>query len=248
MIQAKHDVRLRAEQSHESRSKQTQVQTPLSGASLTLADASKKATTIDAGLSAMAEGNNDLHSSDKTAPTLSPTAVHESFSEEACALQLLRRHIYGNATISGMIDAIHWASEKGYESVLRLLVRQNVDLDERDGLEFSALRSAAQHGQEDTVLMLFNYGCDIEATSIYGTTALHLAVVQGHLTVAQTLIDRGANVKATSAIRETSLREAARAGILQMITLLIERDAGTRASTRDGLLPFKITKKPRDYC
>jgi hypothetical protein len=137
-------------------------------------------------------------------------------------------------------SALHLAAWNGHAAVIQLLIdakvrcaprparsakdqhRAQVDIDEQDGNQRTALHSAAEHGHTPAIQTLVKGGADIEvrgscalarragltpardcartvrsqAVDNGGHTALHYAVRGAHTTAVQTLLNLGAAVNA----------------------------------------------------
>jgi ankyrin repeat protein len=150
-----------------------------------------------------------------------------------------RAHVGAQAKINDQ-SALHLAAWNGHAAVIQLLIdakvrcvprparsaidqhRAQVDIDEQDGNQRTALHSAAEHGHTPAIQTLVKGGADIEvrgqpcprtpcsphpargcartvqsqAVDNGGHTALHYAVRGAHTTAVQTLLNLGAAVNA----------------------------------------------------
>src|SRR3990170_477435 len=84
------------------------------------------------------------------------------------------------------------ASERGYLSLVKLLLDRGADIHAPQGGD-EALKRAANNGHLDVVKLLLDRGADIHAGTDY---ALQLAALYGHLDVVKLLLDRGADIHA----------------------------------------------------
>lgn len=90
--------------------------------------------------------------------------------------------------------AVEWATAKGHEPLLRLLIKKGVDI--HRPVQFFSQRTllhlAVSRGHEDVARLLLDNGADINATNTAGFTALQLAVDWAQGTMVRLLLDRGA--------------------------------------------------------
>ena len=85
---------------------------------------------------------------------------------------------------------IHYAADRGWTDVCRLLVEQyQVDPHCRNSGGWTALHYAAQNGWTDVCrLLVEQYQVDPHCSDRYGRTALHWASIRNHLDVVQYLV------------------------------------------------------------
>ncbi len=128
------------------------------------------------------------------------------------------------------------AAEGGHTAVVKILIGDTHDVDERAGaLEYTTLIEAALRGRVETVRYLIKRGADVNATSKYGETALMHAAAGGHIKVVNILLGAGASVNAADSGGMTPLMWAARSGFAQVVRLLIQKGAGIKARTKYGI-------------
>ena len=90
--------------------------------------------------------------------------------------------------------ALHYASFKGFDEVVDLLLRSGADIGARNGLLGStALHNAAFAGHHNVVRMLIERGADIDIPDEFKRTALIKALAERHDAVSSVLLDSGAN-------------------------------------------------------
>src|SRR5439155_14933075 len=84
------------------------------------------------------------------------------------------------------------AAEQGHVERIKKLIRQGVDLGERDEMGETALMKAAHKGYINTVKLLLANGADVNAKNPFGETALSLATREGRAYIAELLRQAGA--------------------------------------------------------
>ncbi len=118
-----------------------------------------------------------------------------------------------------LVLALH---EEAFD-VASLLVRQpNIDFEQTNRHQETALMMAALKGQLTIVKDIVQRGAEIDRT---GWSPLHYAASNGHLDVVRYLVEQGANVDAVSPNHTTPLMMAARGGYIHVVKLLIDLDA-----------------------
>ena len=130
--------------------------------------------------------------------------------------------------LNGNNSALHQAARKGHDAVLRVLLANNADVNERSGRSLildviglcvnplyyscssssrTALHGAAQEGHDAAVRVLLDKGADMNAKDSSGQTALHVATRFGRKTIVQTLLNKeGIEVNAEDNRGKTALQ------------------------------------------
>ncbi|KAJ7078380.1 ankyrin repeat-containing domain protein [Mycena crocata] len=128
-----------------------------------------------------------------------------------------------------------YASQECYESAVKFLLDNNVDVNARGGYkESTALIEASSEGHRAVVELLLDRGANIEAQEENGTTALMWASMEGHSAVVQFLLERGANIEAQDEDGATALMNASYIGHDAVVKILLERGANTETQDEDG--------------
>ncbi|GAM44151.1 NACHT and Ankyrin domain protein [Talaromyces pinophilus] len=131
--------------------------------------------------------------------------------------------------------ALYWASSKGHEAVVRLLIERGANVRVKDKLGLTALYQASSSGHEAVVKLLLDHGADVNATSAYkGWTALFEAASNGHEAVVRLLLDRGADINTKDEDGRTPLYQAASRGHETVAGLLVDHGADIDARDNDG--------------
>jgi ankyrin repeat domain-containing protein 50 len=126
------------------------------------------------------------------------------------------------------------ASYFGHETVVRLLLREGTDVNEKESHGRTALHEAARKGYEVVVRLLLEHGADVTATDQHRQTALHLAISNSHAAVVRQLLKNRAGVDATDEKGWTPLHEAAELGDEGVAQQLLEGGADVAAIDRLG--------------
>ena len=125
--------------------------------------------------------------------------------------------------------------------IIEILLRTDIDLEQKDKEGRTALLWAAATGKETLAKLLLTFRthnkADISATNNRGKTALHLAVESKMCRVAlvKMLLENGADVHAKSDGGWTPLHNAAEKGYEDVATLLLQWRAEVNATTSSGM-------------
>jgi ankyrin repeat protein len=120
---------------------------------------------------------------------------------------------------------INLASECGQKEVVKLLIKNNVDLSRtcRDGR--TALHEAALWGHNDLVKILLDAKLDLNKKDSKKNTPLQLAVKMGHFNIVKTLVEGGADVNTTDEEGRTPLHKASYRANTDIVEYLVEHGA-----------------------
>ncbi|KAJ7323268.1 ankyrin repeat-containing domain protein [Mycena albidolilacea] len=118
--------------------------------------------------------------------------------------------------------ALHAASYRGHESIVKLLIEMGADTNIRRGHFGTALIAASHEGHQSVVQLLLKNGANINAVEeVYGT-ALHAAAMRDHQSLALLLVEKGADVNAHGGYYGTVLQAAMREEKDLMVEFLIK--------------------------
>lgn len=98
-----------------------------------------------------------------------------------------------------VIDTGHWnltlhiAAEKGHESIVRVLLEHNVDVNDKDSSGSTALHLAARNKHDGVLRLLLEGGADVNAPNANGWTAAHEAAETGNAAALSLLLSHGAS-------------------------------------------------------
>ncbi|RYP24617.1 hypothetical protein DL765_000443 [Monosporascus sp. GIB2] len=94
---------------------------------------------------------------------------------------------------SGWLSALHMAARQGHGGIVRVLLHQNMDCNERDSDGQTPLMHAAADGHEEVVSLLLAYGARLGDVDSLGRSALHWAVLARREAVLRLLLKHAAN-------------------------------------------------------
>ena len=123
----------------------------------------------------------------------------------------------------------------GLEAVVRLRLKNGVDVNAKDKDSLAALDRAAENGHEAVVRMLLENKADVKTKDKDGWTALHRAATNGHEAVVRVLLENGADVNAKNKDGWTALYGAAWNGHEAVVRLLLENRADVKTKDEDSL-------------
>jgi ankyrin repeat protein len=130
---------------------------------------------------------------------------------------------------SDMQTALHLATKKGHEEVVKLLLAAGADAEAENNYGGTVLHYAAKKGHEAVTKLLLAAGADAEAKNNYRGTVLHYAAKKGHEAVTKLLLAAGADIEAKDNNRQTALDYAAFNGHEAAIRLLLAAGANVKA-------------------
>ena len=154
------------------------------------------------------------------------------------------RRLLGGRTASRDDETTHlyWASAQGEADLVRLLLAEGADPNERspEG-EGTPLCAAACHGDTEIVRELLDHGADPDLKEDEWFSPLRWAASNGPLETTLVLLDRGADPDLGS-----PLAAAARRGSLGVVRALLDRGADPSAADYDGHVPLAIAAEWAD--
>ena len=117
--------------------------------------------------------------------------------------------------------ALWIASSKGHFDIVRLLIKQNAEVDSRTSTNSTPLRVAAFMGHLDIVRCLVEKGADVNARNNFNSTPLIITCYIGHLDVASYLVKHGANINLQDNKGSSCLHCASEQGHVQLVCELL---------------------------
>lgn len=135
------------------------------------------------------------------------------------------------------------AAQAGHESVVRLLLEHNADVNHKDYFDQTPLLHAATGGHEPVVRLLLAHNAAVDSTSLDGATALSYAARWNHDMVARLLLEHNATVDMATEKGWTPLAYAADGGHTSMVQLLVTHNAAIDSRTHFGLTPLHAASR-----
>lgn len=152
--------------------------------------------------------------------------------------QLIQHGVKPNAHFAIM------AAQEGKSEVLKLLIADGLDVNQKDDKGDAVLLSAVSSGDVDSVKILVENGADIafEKNTETGSTgpALILASLGGHLPVVRYLAQYGADLDIQNSFGETALMLAAAKGHYEVAEFLIKAGADINKQKGAGTTAVKF--------
>ena len=148
---------------------------------------------------------------------------------------------------------IHIASRNGHLSVIKILIDNGVDFDQRDGFDESPLKIACYQGHYESAKMLIQNGAvvyknlddDFDHSIVYERQLLHTVFERGLLDIAELLVCSGADVD-YQYDSNTPLHLALQYDYFDhsdLVGALIEKGANTEIKNEDGNTPLEDAMK-----
>ena len=128
------------------------------------------------------------------------------------------------------VEALCAASTCGDESMVQLLLDNDVDLNARERTGSTALFGAALIGHQPIAELLLDLGADVNAQGGRYGNPLYAATVGGYKSMVSFLLERGADVNAQGGTYGNPLQAAIVSGDECMISLLLHEGADVKAS------------------
>ena len=120
-----------------------------------------------------------------------------------------------------LIEAI-----KDYDhEAVRALLKQEVDVNGREGDGATALLWAVERNHVETIEALLRAGADANAANDYGVTPISLACINRNATVVKKLLIAGADPNVATGMGETVLMTCSRTGSVEALKALFEHGA-----------------------
>ncbi|MCJ1396059.1 hypothetical protein MMC18_008946 [Xylographa bjoerkii] len=146
--------------------------------------------------------------------------------------------------------ALHWATLRGHDSALRLLldngadigaVTTGADVAAKSEDKSKALHQAVRHGHDNIMLLLVKHGASMMAKNKHGYTALHVATHRfSNAKIVQLLIDHGADLAARNDRGSTALHEAVTRGYEEIVGVLLQAGADPLSKNNGGETPLHL--------
>ena len=156
--------------------------------------------------------------------------IQKQKEEEQQLQQLQQLQFSGRLAIS-----IIEAANKGNIEVVKLLLKENADVNIQDKNGVTALMLASLNGHTHVVELLLKENADVNIKNKQGMTALNLASLKGHTHVVELLLKKNANVNIQDKHGVTALMLASLKGHTQIVELLLKENADVNIQKKDRL-------------
>ncbi|KAJ9269877.1 hypothetical protein DTO212C5_4051 [Paecilomyces variotii] len=141
---------------------------------------------------------------------------------------LLRKgaNVDGNSTETGFSTPLGAACYRGYESIVRILLKHGADPNRKSyGYRSYPLELAAEQGHAKIVQLLVDCGADIKLHNELRNSAIEAPAQDDHQEVVRTLLRLGAGVNGYDGNSGAGLVNASENGHQQMVQILIDHGA-----------------------
>ena len=147
-------------------------------------------------VSTMLSTNKEATLGSRTGAGITPLHYAASLDSTEAVFRLLNAGMSVDTQTEGSLTTpLHWAADKGAKDTLRLLLRQNANVNAAAKNGFTPLHFAARGGNTGVAKFLLEAGAAIDAQDGRGGTALHLAASGGKGAFAEFLLSKGADRK-----------------------------------------------------
>ena len=127
-----------------------------------------------------------------------------------------------------------YAVESGKLELVKLLLSNGADVNDKDGDTIPVLVKAAANGLQYIAKEIISYKANIEAQTPNGSRALHYAAWGGHEKLVRLLVARKAMVNASTNDGTTSLHFAVSAQSLECVNILLRKEANVNQLNATG--------------
>jgi len=118
-------------------------------------------------------------------------------------------------------SSLHWASDRGYTTIVDVLLENGADVNIKDIKGRTPLHWASDRGYTTIVDVLLENGADVNIKdTIKGRTPLHWAAVRDFPSIVKLLLEKGADTMLVDDAGRTSLRYAFHYGHKECVALI----------------------------
>ncbi|KAH6855496.1 ankyrin repeat-containing domain protein [Chaetomium sp. MPI-CAGE-AT-0009] len=139
---------------------------------------------------------------------------------------------------SGWLGALHMAAKRGHSGIIRFLLQQNVDINERDSDGLTALMYAAAAGHEEVAELLLAQGARLSDVDSHHRSALHWAALSRHADLLRLLLRHATSdpflIDGYDDCGQTPLHTAVDMGFEPGVSILLEFGANVHSRARKG--------------
>ncbi|KAJ3898534.1 ankyrin repeat-containing domain protein [Lentinula edodes] len=126
-------------------------------------------------------------------------------------------------------NALQAASSEGHESIVKLLLEHDANVNAQGGHFGNALQAASSKGHESIVKLLLENNADVHAQGGYSGNALQAASSKGHESIVKLLLEHNADVNVQVGQYRNALQAASYWGHDSIVKLLLEHNADVNA-------------------
>ena len=134
----------------------------------------------------------------------------------------------------GGMTALMDVSRTGHAEIVKMLLENGADVNEKDNEGWTALIWASANGHTKTVSILLEKGANVNAKSYIDISALHQASLNGHTEIVEILLDKEAEVNASDNEGWTALIQASLNGHTEIVEILLDKGAEMNAEDNEG--------------
>ena len=149
---------------------------------------------------------------------------------------------------TAFLFAVMFANSK----LVKLLIENGADINDKDHWGVSALMHASQIGHLDITKLLIENNADVNAKDLDGNSALiHASDIKYNGSkfprIAKVLLENKADINAKNKDAQTALMKASVAGKLDTVKLLVEYNADTTAKDSNNKTALLLAKENKHY-
>ncbi len=119
-----------------------------------------------------------------------------------------------------------------------IVLGANLDWQDEDNYNFTALHRAAGYGRVEIARMLIDAGANLNVQNTWGNTPLRMGAGNGRVEIVRMLIDAGANVDAQDKWGKTSLNVVTYYGNAEIARMLIDAKANVNMQNEWDVTPL----------
>ena len=142
---------------------------------------------------------------------------------------VLEKLIINNTCFTECNKALSFAATNGHIGVVKLLLKEGIDLNAQGGEYGTALQAASYTGHYEVVILLMQKGADASAQGGQYGNALQAASFGGHRDIVTLLLDKAVDVNAQGGFFGNALQAASCNGNVEIATLLLDKGADVNA-------------------
>jgi len=165
--------------------------------------------------------------------------VQENDLKKVKQLSNKKKHLvnvkYNNETL------LHLASEKGYHSIVSLLLSRDAIIDATNDHGSTPLHNACMYNQYETVKILLENEADPNIKCNLGNTALHNAARNGNVNIVEALMHCDININEQNIDGWTALHRGVSSNHLEVTKCLLEGNADPAIKSNNGKTAYEVS-------